>query len=109
MKNEIASSIDEIEIFNSNPCGSNLVTSIKSSRSKSRKMSLTENHDLMPSSASLLCKYSSLNEHLCEMDKLFKGLSVTSTQCLACENLRNSPEVFYDRTLPVNTTTNGKY
>ena len=40
---------------------------------------------------------------MCEMDKLFKGSSLTVTQCLGCENLRKCPEAFYDRSIPLDT------
>lgn len=58
---------------------------------------------LPPSPAELLRKYSATNGYTCEMDKLFKGQSVTVTQCLECENLRKCPEAFYDRSIPIDT------
>lgn len=58
---------------------------------------------LPPSPAELLRKYSTSNGYTCEMDKLFKGSSVTVTQCLECENLRKCPEAFYDRSIPLDT------
>lgn len=59
-----------------------------------------------PSPAELLRKYSVGSGYTCEMDKLFKGSSVTVTQCLECENLRKCPESFYDRSIPLETTEN---
>ncbi len=56
-----------------------------------------------PSPAELLRKYSTSIGYVCEMDKLFKGSSITVTQCLECENLRKCPEAFYDRSIPVDT------
>jgi len=64
------------------------------------------------SPAELLRKYYSITNnnnnsnnnnggYTCEMDKLFKGSSITVTQCLECENLRKSPETFYDRSIPL--------
>ena len=82
-------------------------TTKKPSRSRSRASSLTESYTHIPSPAELLRKYSSIKGHICEMDKLFKGSSLTLTQCLECENLRKCPEAFYDRSLPVNTIKNG--
>ena len=61
--------------------------------------SLSEALPLSP--AQLLRKYSSTD---CEMDKLFKGASVTVTECLECENLRKCPESFFDRSIPVETS-----
>ena len=81
----------------------------KSSRSRMRTTSLNDNYLQIPSPAELLRKYSSIKGHVCEMDKLFKGSSVTLTQCLECENLRKCPEAFYDRSLPINTITNGNF
>ena len=92
----IACSIDEIETLECN-------NTTKSTRSKTSRVS----EALTIPVVGLLCKFPSLTGYLCEMDKLFKGLSVTLTQCLTCENLKKSQEVFYDRTLPVNTINNG--
>lgn len=58
---------------------------------------------LATSPAELLRKYSTSKDYTCEMDKLFKGLSVTVIQCLQCENLKRCPESFYDRSIPVDT------
>ena len=58
------------------------------------------------SPAELLRRYSINNGYTCEMDKIFKGSSITVTQCLECENLRKLPEEFYDRSIPLDTTTN---
>ena len=60
-------------------------------------------HSAPPSPAELLRKYSTSIGYVCEMDKLFKGSSITVTQCLECENLRKCPEAFYDRSIPVDT------
>lgn len=57
-----------------------------------------------PSPAELLRKYSTGIGYTCEMDKLFKGSSITVTQCLECETLRKCPESFYDRSIPIETT-----
>ena len=93
---------------NINQLKRNSILTTKSSRSKSRTTSLSnENFSQIPSPAELLRKYSSIKGHICEMDRLFKGSSVTLTQCLECENLRKCPEAFYDRSLPVNTISNG--
>jgi ubiquitin C-terminal hydrolase len=54
-----------------------------------------------PSPAELLRKH--LTGYTCEMDTLFKGSSITVTQCLECENLRTCPESFYDRSIPIDT------
>jgi hypothetical protein len=56
-----------------------------------------------PSPAELLRKYSTSIGYTCEMDKLFRGSSITVTQCLECENLRKCPESFYDRSIPIDT------
>ena len=58
-----------------------------------------------PSPAELLRKYSSPTGlgYVCEMDKLFRGSSVTVTQCLECETRRECPESFYDRSIPIDT------
>jgi ubiquitin C-terminal hydrolase len=61
------------------------------------------NNSAPPSPAELLRKYSTSIGYVCEMDKLFKGSSITVTQCLECENLRKCPEAFYDRSIPVDT------
>jgi hypothetical protein len=96
-KNEIvACSIDEIETLE-------CINQTKSTRSKTSRLNEASTIPVV----GLLCKFPSLTGYLCEMDKLFKGLSVTLTQCLTCENLKKSQEVFYDRTLPVNTINNG--
>jgi hypothetical protein len=94
-------SIDIIESINS----INFISTTKSSRSKSR----TENYTRIPSTVELLNKYSSIKDHICEIDKIFKGSSITLTQCLTCENLKQCPETFYDRILPVNTIANGNF
>lgn len=59
----------------------------------------------MYSPAELLRKTSTNVGYTCELDKLFRGSSVTLTQCLECENLRKCPESFYDRCIPVDTRT----
>ena len=59
---------------------------------------------LPQSPAELLRKYSTNKGYTCEMDKLFRGLSVTVIQCLECENLKRCPEFFYDRSIPVDTS-----
>jgi len=99
--------IDAIISLNSNKNQLLSNSTKKSARSRSRATSLNENYTHIPSPAELLRKYSSIKGHICEMDKLFKGSSVTLTQCLECENLRKCPEAFYDRSLPVNTIKNG--
>ncbi len=65
--------------------------------------SLDGNNIAPPSPAELLRKYSATAGYTCEMDKLFRGSSITVTQCLECENLRKCPESFYDRSIPIDT------
>lgn len=94
----IKNEIDSIETLNS-------LATKKSNRSR-----LSEVQQEAPTNpiGLLSTKYPSLKGHISQIDKLFKGLSVTLTQCLTCENLKKCQEVFYDRTLPVNTNNNGK-
>jgi hypothetical protein len=62
---------------------------------------------VQPSPAELLRKYATIKGHVCEMDNIFKGSSITLTECLECENLTRAPEAFYDRSLPINTNFEG--
>lgn len=81
--------------------------SLRKLRSKNSASCLKQNVvSTPPSPAELLRKYSVGSGYTCEMDKLFKGSSVTVTQCLECENLRKCPESFYDRSIPLETTEN---
>jgi hypothetical protein len=86
------------------------ITNRKRTSSRSLKLIRTSSFNYYPliqSPAELLRKYATVKGHVCEMDKIFKGSSITLTQCLECENLRKSPEAFYDRSLPINTNFNG--
>lgn len=83
---------------------SNLIKTFTECESTTLPSNLDNNFSkLPPSPAELLRKYSITNGYTCEMDKLFKGSSVTVTQCLECENLRKCPEAFYDRSIPLDT------
>jgi hypothetical protein len=55
----------------------------------------------LTSPAELLRKCSNSTGYVSEMDALFKGSSITVTQCLSCESMRSSPEAFYDRSIPL--------
>lgn len=93
-------------IFSTNPI-TNFRSKLRSTASTQRPVdnapSLSICSVLPPSPAELLRKYSTSSGYTCEMDKLFKGSSVTVTQCLECENLRKCPEAFYDRSIPIDT------
>ena len=86
----------------SNDSGKSLRKRLKHIKHDSATPLSSANFCTLPTSpAELLRKSSVRNDSACEMDKLFKGESMTVTQCLECENLRKSYEAFYDRSIPI--------
>ncbi|CAF0828134.1 unnamed protein product [Brachionus calyciflorus] len=99
-------SVSTVKSYNSNKNNDSLRKLRSNNSSQNLKQTPMIPLSTPPSPAELLRKFSTGSGYTCEMDKLFKGSSVTVTQCLECENLRKCPESFYDRSIPLETTEN---